>query len=277
MSRVERHNTRLGMDDTCLKELLDMKVEQYERPDFIEPDPISIPHRYSRRQDIEITGFLAATIAWGNRKAIVKSAGMMADMLGADPYDFVMSASDADIDRLSAFVYRTFQKEDLPSLVRGLRAIYAADPDGGMERLVVPRPGETLREGFCRLRNALLPHIAERTRKHIADAGRGAAAKRLCMFTRWMARPATRGVDFGLWKTISPSKLIIPLDVHTGRTSRALGLLTRKQDDWKAAAELTSALANLCPEDPVKYDFALFSIGIVEGRADMTSDETPNA
>lgn len=251
--------------DTNLKELLDMKVETYERPEFIEPDPISIPHRYSRRQDVEITGFLAATIAWGNRKAIVKSAGRMADMLGADPYDFVMTASDADIERLSTFVYRTFQKDDLPSLVRGLRSIYTANPDGGMEALIAPRQGETLREGFVRLREALLPHLAERTRKHIADAGRGAAAKRLCMFTRWMARPATRGVDFGLWTTISPSDLVMPLDVHSGRTARALGLLSRRQDDWKAATELTQALKAFCPEDPVRYDFALFSIGITEG------------
>lgn len=256
--------------DTELKELLDRKVEQYERPEFIGPDPISIPHRYSRRQDIEITGLLASTIAWGNRKAIVKSAGEMADRLGPDPYDFVMSASESDIDRLSSFVYRTFQKEDLPSMVRALRSIYESDPEGGLERLVAPREGETLREGLIRLRAALAPHIAERTRKHIADAGRGAAAKRLCMFTRWMVRPSARGVDFGLWESISPSKLIMPLDVHTGRTSRALGLLTRKQDDWKAAAELTSALAAFCPGDPVRYDFALFSIGIVEGVAKPT-------
>lgn len=250
---------------TNLKELLDMKVEQYERPEFIEPDPISIPHRYSRREDIEITGFIAATIAWGNRKAIVKSAGQMADMLGEDPYDFIMSASEADIDRLSSFVYRTFQKEDLPSVVRGLRAVYAADPVGGMEALVAPREGETLREGFVRLREAMLPHMAERTRKHIADAGRGAAAKRLCMFTRWMSRPSARGVDFGLWTKVPPSRLVMPLDVHSGRTARALGLLTRKQDDWKAATELTDALKAFCPEDPVRYDFALFSIGITEG------------
>lgn len=260
--------TRDGAMDTNLKDLLDAKADQYERPDFIAPDPISIPHRYSRRQDIEITGLLAATIAWGNRKAIVKSAGRMADMLGADPFDFVMTASQAQIDSLSSFVYRTFQKEDLPSLIRGLRAIYQADPECGMESLVTPREGETLRDGLCRLRSALLPHIAERTRKHIADPGRGAAAKRLCMFLRWMSRPSTRGVDFGIWDSISPSRLVMPLDVHSGRTARALGLLTRRQDDWRAATELTRALATFCPADPVRYDFALFSIGITEGGVD---------
>lgn len=251
--------------DANLKALLDMKVEQYERPEFIAPDPISIPHRYSNPRDIEITGLLAATIAWGNRKAIVKSAGQMADMLGADPYDFVMSASEGQIEALGSFVYRTFQKEDLPSLVRGLRAIYSSDPVGGMEALVRPREGETLREGFVRLREALLPCLAERTRKHIAYAGRGAAAKRLCMFTRWMVRPSARGVDFGIWKSISPSQLVMPLDVHSGRTARALGLLCRKQDDWRAATELTDALRAFAPADPVRYDFALFSIGITEG------------
>lgn len=253
------------MDTTYLKSLLDEKVDQYERPDFIAPDPISIPHRYSRRQDIEVTGLLASTIAWGNRKAIVKSAGAMADMLGADPFDFVMSANEEQIERLGLFVYRTFQKDDLPSMVRGLRSIYSPDPEHGLERLFAPREGETLREGLIRFREAMLPNIADRTRKHIADAGKGAAAKRLCMFLRWMVRPSSRGVDFGLWNSISPAELIIPLDVHTGRTARDLGLLQRTQSDWKAAMELTNSLARFCPTDPVRYDFALFSIGIVEG------------
>ncbi len=253
------------MDTTNLKSLLDEKVDQYERPEFIAPDPISIPHRYSRRQDIEITGLLASTIAWGNRKAIVKSAGAMADMLSADPFDFVMTANDEQIDRLCTFVYRTFQKDDLPSMIRGLRAIYSHDPEHGLERLFAPCDGETLRDGLIRFREAMMPNIAVRTRKHIADAGKGAAAKRLCMFLRWMVRSPSRGVDFGLWHSISPADLIIPLDVHTGRTARDLGLLSRSQSDWKAAAELTRSLADFCPSDPVRYDFALFSIGIVEG------------
>ncbi len=253
------------MDTTNLKSLLDEKVDQYERPEFIAPDPISIPHRYSHRQDIEITGLLASTIAWGNRKAIVKSAGAMADMLSADPFDFVMTANDEQIDRLGTFVYRTFQKDDLPSMIRGLRAIYSHDPEHGLERLFAPRDGETLRDGLIRFREAMMPNIAVRTRKHIADAGKGAAAKRLCMFLRWMVRSPSRGVDFGLWHSISPADLIIPLDVHTGRTARDLGLLSRSQSDWKAAAELTRSLADFCPSDPVRYDFALFSIGIVEG------------
>lgn len=252
------------MDTTYLQSLLDEKVDQYERPDFIVPDPISIPHRYSHRQDIEITGLLASTIAWGNRKAIVKSAAAMADMLGADPFDFVMSANEEQIGRLSSFVYRTFQKDDLlPWCAAALHLL--TRPRAWVGAALCATGGETLREGLIRFREAMLPNIADRTRKHIADAGKGAAAKRLCMFLRWMVRPSKRGVDFGLWDSMSPADLVIPLDVHTGRTARDLGLLLRTQSDWKAAMELTNSLARFCPADPVRYDFALFSIGIVEG------------
>ncbi len=248
-----------------LKELLDAKVDIYERPDFIPADPISIPHRYSRRQDIEVAGLLAATIAWGNRKAIVAKANQMADRLGSDPFDFVMSASDSQIDALSSFVYRTFQKEDLPSMVRGLRRAYSISQSLSLEDLFLPSDGETLRDGIARFREAMTPAMAPRTLKHIPNPSGGSAAKRLCMFLRWMARPAARGVDFGLWDRISPSRLIIPLDVHAARTARSLGLLPRSQNDWQSASQLTAALAGLCPSDPVRYDFALFSIGIIEG------------
>lgn len=250
------------MQPDNLRAFLDQKVLEFEHPDFIAPDPISIPHRYSLRQDIEVTGLLAATIAWGNRKAIVAKAGEMADRLGADPYDFVMSASESQIEALGSFVYRTFQQEDLPGMVRGLRAIYTSNPEGGLEELFAPRNGETLREGMVRFREAMVPHLAHRTHKHIANVAQGAAGKRLCMFLRWMVRSAARGVDFGLWNKISPAQLVIPLDVHSARTGRALGLLQRKQNDWAAALELTEALRQFCPEDPVKYDLALFSLSI---------------
>ena len=248
-----------------LKELLDAKVDLYERPDFIPADPISIPHRYSRRQDIEVAGLLAATIAWGNRKAIVSKANQMADRLGSDPFDFVMSASDSQIDALSSFVYRTFQKEDLPSMVRGLRRAYSLSPSRTLEDLFLPSDGETLRDGIARFREAMTPAMALRSLKHIPNPSSGSAAKRLRMFLRWMVRPSARGVDFGLWNRISPSRLVIPLDVHAARTARSLGLLSRSQNDWQAATQLTSALTELCPSDPVRYDFALFSIGIIEG------------
>jgi len=248
-----------------LKELLDAKVNLYERPDFIPADPISIPHRYSRRQDIEVAGILAATIAWGNRKAIVSKANQMTDRLGSDPFDFVMSASDSQIDALSSFVYRTFQKEDLPSMVRGLRRAYSLSPSLSLEDLFLPSDGESLRDGIARFRDAMTPAMAQRSLKHIPNPASGSAAKRICMFLRWMVRSSARGVDFGLWSRISPSRLVIPLDVHAARTARSLGLLSRSQNDWQAASQLTSALTELCPSDPVRYDFALFSIGIIEG------------
>ena len=248
-----------------LKELLDSKVELYERPDFIAPDPISVPHRFSRRQDIEVAGLLTATIAWGNRKAIVAKAHQMLDRLGAEPFDFVMSASPAQIDSLASFVYRTFQKDDLPSMVRGLRSAYQSSQNLSLEDVFAPRQGETLRDSIARFRALMAPAMAQRSLKHIADTRRGAAAKRICMFLRWMVRPSARGVDFGLWDKILPSQLVIPLDVHSGRTARTLGLLSRKQDDWLAAAQLTDKLRLFAPADPVRYDFALFSIGIVEG------------
>lgn len=254
-----------------LRELLDRKVDLYERPDFIGPDPISIPHSFSRREDIEVSGLLASTIAWGNRKAIVASAKKMMSLLGADPYDFVMSASDAQVQSLSRFVYRTFQQSDLPSMVLGLRAAFSASPSGSLEDLFRPRDGETLRDGIVRFRSLMVPAMAPRSRKHLANVERGAAAKRLCMFLRWMVRSSARGVDFGLWKTISPAQLVIPLDVHTARTARSLGLLERKSNDWRAACQLTDTLKLFSPSDPVRYDFALFSIGIVEGGIDLAN------
>ncbi|MBQ3634894.1 MAG: TIGR02757 family protein [Bacteroidales bacterium] len=247
-----------------LKELLDEKVRQYERPEFIEGDPISIPHRYERRSDIEVAGLLSATIAWGNRKSIVKSCGQMMDMLGESPSGFVMEASEAEIEKLSSFVYRTFQKDDLPSFVRGLRRVYSVGGETAMEDLFAPRVGESIREGIARFRAVMVSAMSERSRKHIADVSKGAAGKRMNMFLRWMVRSSARGVDFGLWKKISPASLMLPLDVHTARVGRSIGLLERKQNDWKAVEEITGRLREFSAEDPTRYDFALFSMGIVE-------------
>lgn len=243
------------------KEFLDEKTILYQTSAFIDDDPISIPHRFSRKEDIEIAGMLASTIAWGNRKAILKSCNIMMDMLDNDPYNYIMGATEDDLGMLEKFVYRTFQKEDLPGMVRGLRHIYK---NGGLETLITPKEGETIREGIARYREMMLPHIEQRTYKHIADVASGAAGKRLNMFLRWMVRPSDEGVDFGIWKGIKPSDLMLPLDVHTANTSRALGILKRKQNDWKAVEEVTSVLRSYCPEDPVRYDFALFGLGIFE-------------
>lgn len=250
-----------------MKEYLEQKALQYQTREFIADDPISIPHRFSTLQDIEISGLLTATIAWGNRRAILKSASIMMDMLDNAPYDFVRNATDNDLRHLHTFTYRTFQQDDLSGFVRGLQHIYMYQPS--LEQIFSPRQGETIRDGIARFRECLLPHLAPRTHKHIADVAKGAAGKRLNMFLRWMVRPATYGVDFGLWKSIRPSQLMIPLDIHTATVGRTLGLLTRKQNDWKAVEELTAQLRQFDPEDPVKYDFALFGIG-VNGELKLT-------
>lgn len=242
-----------------LKDFLDEKCLLYQNQSFIESDPISIPHRYTKKEDIEISALLASTIAWGNRKAILKSCDVMMNMLGNEPYNFIISASEKDISALSKFVYRTFQADDLPSMVRGLRNIYL---NGGLEKVF--SSCSDIRSSIIHFRQLMLPFLSYRTYKHIADVNKGAAGKRLNMFLRWMVRSDKGGVDFGLWTKIKPSQLMLPLDVHTGNTSRALGILKRKQNDWKAVEEVTSVLRKYCPDDPIKYDFALFGLGINE-------------
>lgn len=249
-----------------MRAFLEEKYLRFNQPDFVEADPISVPHRFSDKADIEIAGFLAATIAWGRRDLITRSGHRLCDLMGSSPYDFVMSADEDDLDRLDAFVYRTFQKPDPRTLVLGLRAAYTHA--GGLEGVLCPRPGEAdTFAGICRLHAFLVgqPDFAARTRKHIANPASGSSAKRLNMYLRWMVRADGRGVDFGLWKGATPAQLICPLDVHTGNISRKLGLLHRKQNDWKAAVEMTDALRLLDPVDPVRYDFSLFGLGIFEG------------
>ncbi len=251
-------------NDTLLdvRTLLEEKTALYQTSAFVADDPVSIPHLFQKKEDIEIAGLLAATIAWGNRKAILKSCNEMINMLDNDPFCFITSASDKEIASLSRFVYRTFQSDDLPCFVRGLRAIYLQE--GGLERIFSPNSGESVRDVLIRFRTTIIPHLAPRTFKHVADVANGAAGKRLNMFLRWMVRPSNGGVDFGLWHNIRPSQLMLPLDVHTANTSRALGILSRKQNDWKSVEEVTNILRSFCPDDPIKYDFALFGLGIYE-------------
>ncbi len=245
-----------------LKEILDAKVEQYERPDFIEHDPISIPHRFSKKEDIEIAGLLASTIAWGNRKAILKSANDMMSRLDNAPADFVRNASPREIDSLNSFVYRTFQKEDLPCFVRALQHIY--NDMGGMEPLMQWRPNDTsLQQPILRLRDAMLPYLDQHAQKHIANPTKS-AAKRVCMFLRWMVRSNEKGVDFGLWKGLSASNLILPLDVHVGNIALKLNLIERNGKDWRTASAITERLKAFRPDDPVAFDFALFSMDMEE-------------
>lgn len=248
-----------------LKDFLDSKVLQYNTTDFIEPDPISVPHRYSLKEDIEIAGFLASSIAWGNRKMITKNGHRMMDLLGNSPYDFVMSHEDYQLERLNGFVHRTFNAEDFNHFIKALKHVYTNR--GGLQQIFVDNQTDTsLQPAIHTLNEAFfeIPHL-NRTRKHVADPNKGSVAKRINMCLRWFVRNDNTGVDLGIWDNISPSKLSCPLDVHSGNVARKLGLLTRKQNDGKALQELDNSLRLLDQNDPVKYDFALFGLGIFEG------------
>ena len=247
-----------------LREFLDGKVEQYNRPEFLTSDPIQIPHGFSDKRDIEISGFLTATIAWGNRKSIIHNASHLMDLMDRTPYDFVLHAAPSDFKRLDNFVHRTFNGLDLRFFILGLRHIYTKY--GGMEAVFKKYAGEnSLQEAIPRFRTHFfeLEH-EKRTEKHLADPSRGSAAKRINMFLRWMVRDSRTGVDFGLWPSLSPSQLSCPLDVHSGKVARKLGLLTRAQNDARAVKELDANLRLLDAADPVKYDFALFGLGVFE-------------
>ncbi|HEX2968381.1 MAG TPA: TIGR02757 family protein [Bacteroidales bacterium] len=248
-----------------LKEFLDGKVELYNRPAFIESDPVSIPHCFSEKGDIEIAGFLAATIAWGNRKMILRNARRMIEIMDYSPLDFVLNSEESDFERISGFVHRTFNSADLIYFLKSLKNIYV-NLDGLEAVFNANKTHDSLQPAIHELYNIffLLPH-EKRTERHVADPFRGSAAKKINMYLRWMVRKDNTGVDFGLWKSISPSLLSCPLDVHSGRVARKLGLLTRKQNDSRAVAELDAVLRSFDKNDPSKYDFALFGLGVYEG------------
>jgi len=255
-----------GISAGDMRQFLEEKYLQYNNPSFIPSDPISIPHRFLTLHDREISGFLAATIAWGRRDLIIRSSNILLEAMGNTPYEYIMTAGKDDLKRLSCFVHRTFNSADCICFVKGLRQIYSNY--NSMEDIIIDgvRNGRSLKEGISRLRQVFFDEDHEtRTEKHFADITRGAAGKRLNMFLRWMVRKDNRGVDFGIWKRIDPSMLYIPLDLHSGNTARKLGLLTRKMNDWKAVEELTSVLREFDPADPAKYDFALFGLGAFEG------------
>ena len=247
-----------------LKEFLDAKVNEFNTVDFIEPDPISVPHRYSRKEDIEIASFLASSIAWGNRKMITKNGHRMMDLLGDSPYDFVMSHQEHQLERLENFVHRTFNGEDFKYFIKALKHVYIVH--SGLESIFTKYQTENSVQPAIHQLNKIFFEIEhpQRTRKHVADPMKGSVAKRINMNLRWLCRKDNKGVDFGIWD-ISPSKLSCPLDVHSGNVARKLGLLNRKNNDVKALEELDNSLRELDPNDPVKYDFALFGLGIFEG------------
>ena len=245
------------------KELLEELHDRFNCEAFIEADPISVPHSFSRKEDREIAGLLASTIAWGNRKAIVKSAHRMMRYMDNAPYDFVVNASEQELEQLSTYVHRTFNGGDFQDFVRGMRHIitkWGSIGDFFEQRYVATEDLRTVLSEFRREFHSTEhnPH----SEKHLSSIDRGAACKRLCMYLRWMVREDDRGVDFGLWRKIPMSALYMPLDIHTGRMGRSLGLLSRKQDDWKAVEELTATLRTFDKSDPVRYDYSLFGVGI---------------
>lgn len=252
------------MNSSELKDFLDEKVILYNNPNFIASDPIQIPHRFSIKEDIEIAGFLSATIAWGNRTMIIRNADKMMDLMGNSPYDFVMSHSPEQLERFDNFVHRTFNPTDFKTFIRGLQHIYVNH--GGLESIFKNTEDTFLQANISDFKKKFFEiEHEQRTQKHISDPLNNSAAKRINMFLRWMVRNDKAGVDFGIWKNTLPAYLSCPLDVHSGNVARKLGLLTRKQNDAKAVLELDTNLRRLDPNDPTKYDFALFGLGVFEG------------
>ncbi|WP_278036014.1 TIGR02757 family protein [Flavobacterium nitratireducens] len=253
------------MNFSELKDFLDEKVIQYNTLDFIESDPVQIPHLFTQKEDIEIAGFLSATIAWGNRKMIIKNSHRMMELMGNTPYDFIMSHSESQLENLDSFVHRTFNGQDFIGFVQSLQNIYKNH--GGLESVFAKnQEPDSMQKSISEFKKVFfeVPHFA-RTQKHISDPLNNSAAKRINMYLRWMCRQDNKGVDLGIWKSISPSKLSCPLDVHSGNVARKLDLLKRKQNDGKALLELDCNLRALDSKDPVKYDFALFGLGVFEG------------
>lgn len=247
-----------------LKDFLDEKAELYNQPKFIETDPIQIPKIFSHKENIEISAFMTATIAWGNRLSIIKSANRLMLLMNNEPHEFILQASEKEKKQLEKFVHRTFNGTDCIYFIESIKNIYIKY--GGLQRV--------FQEGYLRENSvkSALAHFhriffefpGERSRKHVSDVSKGASAKRLNMFLRWMVRKDNRKVDFGIWDGIPASALMLPLDIHTGNVARKLGLLQRKSNDWKAVEEVTSVLRNFDKQDPIKYDFALFGLGAFE-------------
>lgn len=256
-------NTSLNFEE--LKEFLDEKVEKFNCPGFIENDPIQIPHRFSLKEDIEIAGFLTSTIAWGRREMIIKNADLLMELMDNSPYDFIMNHEELDLAAFDHFVHRTFQSSDIKYFLKRLQQIYK---EGGLEPFFTLKDNAlNQKENIANFNEAFFKDVDAkfRTRKHVANPNKGSSAKRICMYLRWMVRPNNTGVDFGIWKSVPLSKLSCPLDVHTGNVGRSLGFINRNQNDWKAVEELDTHLRKLDPNDPVKYDFALFGLGVDEG------------
>lgn len=248
-----------------IKDFLEDKYQYYHNRGFINNDPISIPHLFSKKEDIEIAGFLTAIISWGNRKSILTNANKLMQLMDYAPHEFVTQHGKKDLVVFKTFVHRTFNGQDCVYFLKALQHIYQHKK--GLEQTFISNrtTGKNfeLKEAISGFRKEFLSLKHElRTEKHISDPLRNSSAKRLCMFLRWMVRKDNKRIDFGIWNSISPSELCLPLDIHTGRVSRLLGLTQRTQQDWKTVEEITGKLKEFDPRDPIKYDFALFGLGV---------------
>ncbi len=250
-----------------IKELLDEKYFQFNNKSFIETDPISIPHQFSKKEDIEIASLLVATIAWGQRTSIINNGNKLMRLMNDEPHDFILNFSKKDAARFEGFVHRTFNSTDCVFFLNSLKHIYTKH--GGLEAAFSTdfSSKETdVKNSITNFRALFLnTEHQSRSEKHISNPSAKSSAKRLCMFLRWMVRKDKHGVDFGIWKSIKSSQLCLPLDLHTGNVSRKLGLLNRTQNDWQAVEEITSVLRTFDKNDPIKYDFSLFGLGAFEG------------
>lgn len=247
-----------------LKEFLDSKVLLYNNPKFIESDPIQIPHQFSLKEDIEIAAFLTATISWGNRTMIIKNAIKMMELLDNVPHDFIVNHQKKDLEKIKHFVHRTFNTIDFIQFIKSLQHIYK-NHQGLENALSIKDNSKNYQTAIHQFKNIFFEiEHPQRTQKHISDPLKNSAAKRINMFLRWMVRNDKTGVDFGIWQTHNSANLSCPLDVHSGNVARKLKLLLRTQNDWKALSELDINLRKLDKTDPVKYDFALFGLGVFE-------------
>lgn len=255
------------MDGKKLKEFLDKKVDEYNQPSFINSDPICIPHSFSKKQDIEIAGFFASIFAWGNRTIIINKTRQLMKLMDDAPYDFITTHTEKDLKYLLAFKHRTFNTTDLLYFFFFLRHHYQeSDTLETAFSKWMAIDDQNIEKALIGFHNYFfsLPNAPTRTTKHIASPHKNSTCKRLNMFLRWMVRKDDCGVDFGIWKSISPAQLICPIDVHVARVAKRFHLIQRKQIDWLTALELTSHLKAFNSNDPAKYDFALFGLGVVE-------------
>jgi uncharacterized protein (TIGR02757 family) len=255
------------MKQPSLKDFLNRKTEEYNQPAFIKDDPVCIPHLFTQQADIEIAGFFAAVFAWGNRTIIIKKSRELMQAMDLAPHQFILHHSDNDLKKLLSFKHRTFNTTDLLYFIEFLKSHYSKHASlESAFTLGLGKKDATTENGLARFHHYFfsLEDVPARTRKHIASPEKNSTCKRLNMFLRWMVRPNNGGVDFGIWKNMSPAQLVCPIDVHVARVAKRFNLVTRKQIDWQAAIELTTHLRKLDPNDPVKYDFALFGLGVVE-------------